>query len=145
MGRRPSTWTAALGARFETVAGPIEIVEPVTSPAMPLMAARMALPGELAACIAQVPDSSVGLWCIGHMAPAPWPQVHSTPCGSAAAIHNATGTRATVPIWQQSQIAVTGPSTRRKCAIKATLCPDAQAVKPIRSCDCFVRTGGPGC
>ena len=126
MGRRPSTWTSALGVCFVTGAGPIDVVEPVTSPAMPVIAASTAASGRFAACIAQVPDSLIGLWCIGHMAPSPWPQVHSTPCGMAAVIHNATGARAIVPTWQHSQIAAAGPSTRRMDVTNRTLCPDGE-------------------
>jgi hypothetical protein len=70
------------------------------------------------------------------MAPVPWPHVHSTPCGSAAVIHNATGARAIVPTWQQSQIAAAGAITRRKDVTNRTLCPDGEhcqrPANPIR-------------
>ena len=98
---------------------------------MPVMAVRTALPGRFAACIAQESDSPVGLWCIGHMAPAPWPHVHSTPWGSAATIHSANGARAIVPTWQEIQIAVTGASTRRSCDIKETIAPEHGPVKGL--------------
>jgi hypothetical protein len=109
----------------------------MASPIMPTRLARIAAPGPFAAFIAQGADLSAGLWCIGHMAPRPCPHVHSTACGSDAVIHNATGTRATIPTWQQSQIAVTGPSTRRKCVIEATLFPEAEAVNEVSDIDYF--------
>jgi hypothetical protein len=101
---------------------------------MPTAVPKTAASEPAAACIAQGADSPVGLWCIGHMAPAPCPHVHSAACGSAAVIHKATGTSAIVPTWQHSQIAATGASTRRRGAISITpYRPDAEPVKPRTS------------
>jgi hypothetical protein len=100
-------------------------------PTKPLRTAASEL---FAACIAHGADPLAGLWCIGHMAPAPWPHVHSAACRSVPVIHKATGTRATVPIWQNNQIAVTGASTWRRPVIKTTpYCSTAEAVKPRMS------------
>ncbi len=82
---------------------------------MPTRVVRTAAPELFADRIAHGADPPAGLWCIGHRASAPCPHVHSAACGSAAVDHSATGTRATVPTWQHSQITVAGASTRRRC------------------------------
>ena len=61
---------------------------------------------------------TVGLWCIGQVAPTPCPHRHSAACASAARIHNDTGTDATVPTWNSNQIAVSGASRRRRRVIR---------------------------
>ena len=108
--------------------GPTESVGSGINPAM-LTRVVSTLSGGFAVCIAQFVGAA-GLWCIGHMAPAPCPHVHSDPCGSAALIHSATGTSATVPTWQHSQIAVSGASTRRRHDIRRTLY--RSAAEPVK-------------
>ncbi|MEO8075341.1 MAG: hypothetical protein ABI818_03365 [Acidobacteriota bacterium] len=90
---------------------------------MPTNVVSLAVPEPSAAFIAQLVVPAAVLWCIGHhiAAPAPCPQVHSAACGSAARFHIATGTSATVPTWQNNQIAVSGASTRRSSAMGSTL------------------------
>jgi hypothetical protein len=95
------------------------------SPALPTKVVKTAVPEPFAACMAHGADSPLGLWCIGHIAPTPWPHVHSAACGSAAVIHSATGTSAKVPTWHNNQTAVTGTRTRRICVIKETLFPES--------------------
>jgi hypothetical protein len=117
--------------RIDGIDSPTERLDSGINPAM-LTKVVSTLPGGFAVCIAQFVGA--GLWCIGHMAPAPCPQVHSDPCGSAALIHSATGTSATVPTWQHSQIAVSGASTRRRHDIRRTLYrPAAEPVKHDRA------------
>jgi hypothetical protein len=60
-------------------------------------------------------DPDVGLepdrvWCIGHICPSPWSQVHSAPTVLADVVeHNAVGTDTSKPRWSTSQ----PPATRR--------------------------------
>jgi hypothetical protein len=107
----------------EKSAGRIETVGSEVRPATPTTIVRTAVPELFAACIAQRAGRPAGLWCIGHIAPASCPHVHSSVCGSAALVHNVTGTDATAPNWQSSQMAVAGPSTRRRCVIPRHLTP----------------------
>src|SRR6185436_354688 len=97
---------------FEGTGATSDGVDPGIRPAMPMIDARTTALGSCAACIEQsLLRPGTGLWwCIGHMAPAPCPQVHSALCVSAWLTHNATGTSATVPTWHDSHIRATGAS-----------------------------------
>src|SRR5689334_21262336 len=87
-------------------------------PATPTIDASTAAPESCAACIEQCLFGLAGPlgWCIGHVAPTPCPQVHSSACAceSAALAHNAIGANATVPTWHDSQMATSGTSLRRR-------------------------------
>lgn len=116
-GRSP--WRCGSGAATRGVAraGTRSGTRSGISPATPARDVSTAVPEPSAACIAQRFCELTGLWCIGHIASSPCPQVHSAPCGSATVIHNASGTSTTLPAWQSSQSAATGARTRRNCGI----------------------------
>ena len=93
--------------------------------ATPAIAVRTAaVPEPFPACIEQsLAGLRAGVWrCIGHIASAPCPHVHSAAaCRSSALTHIAIGTSATVLTWQNNQMTATGPSTRRSRVIRRNL------------------------